>query len=152
MRIGFGQYDRCFKKDSSFYMGGILFSAKDKNNLIDPNDPVIHSIADALLGAAATGGLYNYAESDRINNPEILIEIEKEIHYRGLAIENIDITVVAPDQMIVNKQPEMHSKIISWLFIKPEQLNIKFTFNSDVADTKDYKIKITAVALLTNRS
>ena len=113
---------------------------------------MIHSIADALLGAAATGGLYNYAESDRINNPEILIEIEKEIHYRGLAIENIDITVVAPDQMIVNKQPEMHSKIISWLFIKPEQLNIKFAFNSDVADTKDYKIKITAVALLTNRS
>lgn len=152
MRIGFGQYDRCFKKDSSFYLGGILFSANDENNPVDPNDLLIDSIADALLGAAGLGGLYNYPDKNKINNPEILSDIEKEIHYRGLAIENIDITIMVLDQMLVEKQSDIHSKVIMWLFIKPEQLNIKFIFNSNVAETKDYIIQITAIALLNARS
>lgn len=152
MRIGFGQYDRGFKKDSSFYLGGILISTNNENNPADPNDLLIHSIADALLGAAGLGGLYNYPEKERINDPKILREIEREIHYRGLAIENIDITIGALDQMLIDKQAEIHSKLITRLFIKPEQLNIKFIFNSHVAEIKDCKIKITAVALLTDRS
>jgi 2-C-methyl-D-erythritol 2,4-cyclodiphosphate synthase len=152
LRIGFGQYDRCFNKDSSFYLGGILFSTSDEHKPTDPNDVLIQSIADAMLGASGLGGLYNYQEQNKINNPEILREIERDIHYRGWVIENIDITIAAPDQMIVDKQSEMHSHLISWLFLKSEQLNIKFTYNTEFEKAEGNKIKITTVALLTDRS
>ncbi|MEJ2542810.1 MAG: 2-C-methyl-D-erythritol 2,4-cyclodiphosphate synthase [Calditrichaceae bacterium] len=152
MRIGFGQYDLCFKKDSSFYLGGILFSTDDKNSPNDFNDILIHGIADSLLGAACLGGLYNYKDKNKINDPDILREIEREIHYLGWVIENIDVTITVPDQRIVGKRTKILSTLISSLYLKPDQLNIKFVFNSHDENTKDYKIHITAITLLTKRS
>ncbi|MBN1408657.1 MAG: 2-C-methyl-D-erythritol 2,4-cyclodiphosphate synthase [Calditrichaceae bacterium] len=152
MRIGLGQYNRYFKRDSSFYLGGILFSAGDKNDPVNSNDPLIHSIADALLGAVGLGGLYNYPEIAKTNNPEVLSEIERKIHYQKFTIENIDVTITVPDRVVLGKRNEIHSNLISGLFIKSEQLNLKFTFSSNNTDTADYKIQITAIALLKDRS
>ena len=133
-------------------MGGILFSASSENHHANDHDILVYSIADALLGAAGLGGLYNYPEKDKNNNPEILRKIERDIHYRRFKIENIDVTISTPIREIENKFTEIHSQLIAWLYLKSEQLNMKFTAINDDAPEKDFKIKITSIALLNDRA
>ena len=156
LRIGLGGYEHSYDKDSSFTLGGILFSGKKKIDQNDKSDIVIYSLTDALLGAAASGGmaqLSDYPDILTIPATDILKQVEKDIHYTGFDIINIDITIRTSLKKINDKMAEMHAKLIMLLFLKTEQLNIKTTFwfqNNE--NNRIDRIGVTSVALLHERS
>lgn len=156
MRVGLGRYDECYDKNSSFYLGGILFSIKSDSVPSNHKDILIYSIADALLGAAASGGISQssvYSDREKNTPLELLQKVEKDIYYKGFKISNIDVTILTSFQNISENIAEMHANIISWLYLKAEQLNIKSVpvFNAHLLKN-EFRIDITAIALLENRS
>ena len=155
MRVGLGRYDGYYTENSSFFLGGILFSAGSAANDNNHPDLIICSIADALLGAAALGGIFqstNYSDKLKKSAGELLRYIEKEIHYRGYKIANIDVSILTSHLNIEKKIIDIHSNLISWLYLKSEQLNLKL---APVIDSKHeeqgYQVRIIATALLNNR-
>lgn len=152
MRIGLGQYDACYNKDSSFYLGGILFSADPGKKPDDQMDLLVYSIADALLGAVAKGGIKNYLDKDKAANSEIIQKIERDIYYTGYKIGNIDVSISTSIQEIEKKMNAMHSQLVSWLFLKSEQLNLKISLLKHGESDHNHQIKIIASVLLNKRS
>jgi len=156
LRIGLGGYECNYDKDSSFTLGGILFSGKTKIDQNDNSDIVIYSLTDALLGAAASGSvaqLPDYQDILTIPASDILKQVEKDIHYKGFDIINIDITIRTSLKKINDKMAEMHANLTMLLFLKTEQLNIKTTswFRNNENNRTD-QIGVTSVALLHERS
>jgi len=151
LRVGLGQYDGCYTKNSSFFLGGILFSTGPNIYPDDQADLLVYSIADALLGAAALGGLFRYLKREKVQAADILKCIEREIYYRGYKIANIDVSISTLSREIENKLDEVHAQLISWLYLKSEQFNLKITPVMNTESAADFKIKITATALLENR-
>ena len=152
MRAGIGQYDAYYDKNSSFYLGGILFSVDSEDSLLTDDDLLINSIADALLGAAAIGGLSSYLKQKKNESEKILKKIERDIHYRGYRILNIDVSIMTSWLEIGPKLTEIHALLISMLYIKSEQLNLKLVPIRKSENQSFYKMKITTIALLNNRS
>ncbi len=75
MRIGLGQYDAYYKKNSSFYLGGILFSA-DPGKKPDDQIDLLVLMANAFLRVATKVGIKNYLVKDKTANSEIIRQIE----------------------------------------------------------------------------
>ena len=153
MRAGIGQYERCNENDSSCYLGGILFSGgSGDDSKVTEDDILINCIADALLGAACMGGLNNYLKNQNGKSTDILSKIERDIHYQGYKISNIDVSVITSLPEKEEKVNKIHSNLITMLFLKPDQLNIKFQQNESSDLQNSNKIKLIAIALLENRS
>ena len=154
MRVGLGQHEKYYAKNSSFFLGGILISEGSHKYPTDQEDLLIYSIADALLGAAGLGGIFqsaNYLDVFTSSGQDLLRQIEKDIHYLKFKISNIDVSIAASFVKLENKINEIHTNLVSWLYLKPEQLNIKVTPMHDKSTAQDNQIKIISTALLENR-
>lgn len=154
MRVGLGQHEKCYVKNSSFFLGGILISGGSSKIPSDQSDMLIYSMADALLGAASLGGIFqleNYSANIKNSGQKLLRQIEKDIHYLKFRISNIDITILTSYPDIENILSEIKSNLISWLYQKPEQLNLKVVPVHNTQPIQENIIKIISIALLENR-
>lgn len=152
LRIGLGQYDACYKKDSSFYLGGILFSVDLGEKPDDQIDLLVLSIAHALLGAAAKVGTKHYLIKDKPANSEVIRQIERDTYYTGYTIGDIDVSVSILLQEIEKKLNVIHLQLVSWFFLKSEPLNLKISLPDHEESDHDHRIKVIATTLLNKRS
>lgn len=95
-------------------------------------DVLLHSICDALLGAAALGDIgKHFPDSDAkfkgINSRELLRHVGALIKDRGYAIGNIDATIIAQEPKMAPHIPNMVINIASDLDLEPSQVNVKAT-------------------------
>jgi 2-C-methyl-D-erythritol 2,4-cyclodiphosphate synthase len=120
-------------------------------------DVVLHSLCDALLGAAGLGDLGGYfPDTDPryrdISSARLLDAVLAEIERCGFEIENVDVTILAEAPRLAPLLGAMRDRLAELLRISPEFVNIKAKTNEGVgAIGRGEAIAAYAVCLLRKR-
>lgn len=132
MRIGFGYDIHRFVKGRKFILGGV--EIRHSKGLLGHSDAdvLIHSICDALLGAAGLKDIgFYFPNTDKrwkgTPGRVFLEECRKMLGRKRLKIVNIDSTILLEEPKISPYISKMKSHISKALKIKTEQLSIKST-------------------------
>lgn len=117
-------------------------------------DVAIHSLIDALLGAASLGDIGTlYPDNDRqfkdIDSRKLLRDTVKRIKKEGYDIGNVDISIVAQEPKLKSHIPHMRSNLCEDLECDESDVSIKATTTEKLGFTgRKEGIAAYAVALL----
>ncbi len=95
-------------------------------------DVLLHAICDALLGAAALGDIgRHFPDTDPrfkdADSRELLRQVAKLLAARGLAVGNVDATIVAQAPRMAPHIPAMVANIAADLGTDASRVNVKAT-------------------------
>lgn len=117
-------------------------------------DVVCHAVIDAVLGAACAGNVgQHYPDTDPrwkgASSIAMLRDVLGHVTGRGLAVENVDVTVVLERPKIAPFVPEIRARLADALGIDAERVSVKGKTNEGVdAVGRGEAIAAHAVALL----
>ena len=120
-------------------------------------DVLLHAVASALLGALGDGDLgRHFPSSDPalagVASSEILARVGERVRARGLAVANIDATVVAEAPRLAGHLAKMEAAISDVLGLPADAVNVKATSTDGLgAVGRGEGIAAFAVALLADR-
>ncbi len=102
-------------------------------------DVVLHSLCDALLGAAALGDLgQHFPDTDPrwagIESAKILESVLSEVRRRGYEVENVDVTILAEIPRLSPLLGAMRDRVAHLLGIPPDRVNIKAKTNEGIGE------------------
>jgi len=97
-------------------------------------DVLIHSLIDALLGAAGEGDIgQHFPDNDEqyknISSLRLLENIYEILKRKKFTINNIDVSVVLEEPRVAPYIMSMKNNIAQVLKISPERINVKATTN-----------------------
>ena len=132
MRVGFGFDVHQLKEGLEFWLGGIVVPHSKGGLGHSDADVLIHSICDALLGAANMGDIGKHfpdtdLEYKGIDSKILLKKVVKLISEKGYSINNIDSTICLQKPKIGSHIPEMQQVLASCMNIDIEDISIKAT-------------------------
>ncbi len=132
IKIGFGVDIHKFENNKNMYLGGVKIDSTFGFKAHSDGDVVIHSIIDAILGAASLGDIGElFPDNDKkyegIDSKELLKEVITLVNGVGYEIKNIDLTILAEVPKISPYKRKMIKTLSKILNIKKEQINIKAT-------------------------
>ena len=112
------------------FLGGLKIKSKLGTLGHSDGDPVLHSIADAILGACKMGdiGQMFSDKSKRFKNIRstiLLQKIVKQVRLKGYFINNIDINIITQTPKIKNLKNKIIDNIAKLCEISKNQINIK---------------------------
>jgi 2-C-methyl-D-erythritol 2,4-cyclodiphosphate synthase len=95
-------------------------------------DVLTHAIVDALLGAAGLGDIgelfpdtdERHREADSL---ELLAEVVTRVRAAGLAIVNVDCTLIAEQPKLAPHKPAIRARLAHVLGLAVERVNVKAT-------------------------
>ena len=121
-----------FEDNKEMYLGGIKLPTTYGFKAHSDGDVLIHSIIDALLGAAGAGDIGEFfPDTDEqykgIDSKVLLEKIVEFIYNVGYEIVNIDLTIIAQKPKINPYKHEIKSSIAKLLGIEKPFVNIKAT-------------------------
>lgn len=95
-------------------------------------DVLLHAIADAVLGALAQGDLgQHFPSSDEslrgVDSSAILARVAGLMREQGLAVGNLDATVIAQAPRLAPYQEKMRANVAALLGAPAERVNVKLT-------------------------
>ncbi len=132
MRIGFGYDVHAFAKDRKLILGGV--NIPNPLGLLGHSDAdvLVHSIMDALLGAAALGDIGKlFPDTDPrykdANSLKLLTAVGNLLKENNYSISNIDSTIVAQAPKLAPFIDEMRKNIAQALCIDISQIAVKAT-------------------------
>ncbi len=117
-------------------------------------DVLLHAICDALLGGAGLGDIgRHYPDSDAalagIDSRRLLRDVAGKLKQAGLAIVNVDATIVAQEPRMAPHMPRMIDNIAADLGVERSAINLKATTTERLgAIGRGEGIAAQAVALL----
>ena len=131
-RIGFGFDVHQLKVGLDFWLGGIIVPHTKGGLGHSDADVLIHTICDALLGAANLGDIGKHfpdtaAEYKGIDSKILLKEVMVLIRDKGYEIGNIDSTICLQTPKIGHYIPEMQKVLANCMNIDVDQVSIKAT-------------------------
>ena len=131
-RIGFGFDVHQLKVGLDFWLGGIIIPHTKGGLGHSDADVLIHTICDALLGAANLGDIGKHfpdtqAEYKGIDSKILLKEVMVLIRKKGYEIGNIDSTICLQTPKIGPYIPEMQKVLATCMNIDVDQVSIKAT-------------------------
>ena len=131
-RVGFGFDVHQLKVGLDFWLGGIIVPHTKGGLGHSDADVLIHTICDALLGAANLGDIGKHfpdtaAEYKGIDSKILLKEVILLVRNQGYEIGNIDSTVCLQKPKIGPYIPEMKKVLSICMNIDIDQLSIKAT-------------------------
>ena len=130
MRIGFGYDIHRLENGRNLYLGGVLIpSAKGELGYSD-GDVLIHSLIDALLGAAALGdiGTHFPPQEPQYKDISSLILLRKTLDIlkqHSYTIINIDCTIVLEKPKLLPHISRIKENLASELGLEPSFVSIK---------------------------
>ena len=132
MRTGIGYDIHQLVSNRKLILGSVTIPFKKGLLGHSDADVVLHSICDALLGAAALGDIgLHFPDTDPafkdINSMILLEKTGQMLDDKGFYIENIDTTIFAQAPKISPYREKMVSNISKILKLKPDCVNIKAT-------------------------
>ena len=132
MRAGFGYDVHKFTLGRKLILGGVEIKHSKGLEGHSDADVLLHSICDALLGAAGLRDIgYYFPNTDpkwkNISSLILLAECSKLLKKKKFKIVNIDSTVLLEEPKISPYIDEMKKNICGTLKIKQSQLSIKST-------------------------
>ena len=131
-RVGFGFDVHQLKVGLDFWLGGIIVPHTKGGLGHSDADVLIHTICDALLGAANLGDIGKHfpdtqAEYKGIDSKILLKEVMVLIREKGYEIGNIDSTICLQTPKIESYIPEMKKVLAICMNIDVDQVSIKAT-------------------------
>ncbi len=131
-RVGFGFDVHQLQEGLDFWLGGIIVPHTKGGLGHSDADVLVHTICDALLGAANLGDIGKHfpdtaAEFKGIDSKILLKEVMVLIREKGFEIGNIDSTICLQTPKIGPYIPEMQKVLASCMVIDPDLLSIKAT-------------------------
>ncbi len=132
MRIGTGYDVHRLKSGRKLILGGVAIPFEKGLLGHSDADVLVHSICDALLGAAGLGdiGLHfpdtNYKFKD-ISSLKLLEKAYKMVTQKGFNLVNIDSTVFAQEPKISPFREKMQQNIAGAMNVNQNCVNIKAT-------------------------
>lgn len=133
-RIGFGFDVHRLESGRDFFLGGILIPHNKGALGHSDADVLIHSICDALLGAANLGDIGKHfpdtsADFKNIDSKILLERVTSLVHENGYAIGNVDCTLCLEKPKIAKHIPEMQQVLSRIMKIEINDVSIKATTN-----------------------
>ena len=131
-RVGFGFDVHQLKVGLDFWLGGIIVPHTKGGLGHSDADVLIHTICDALLGAANLGDIGKHfpdtqAEYKGIDSKILLKEVMVLIREKGYEIGNIDSTICLQTPKIGPYIPEMQKVLATCMNIDVDEVSIKAT-------------------------
>ncbi len=133
-RIGFGYDTHRLVPDRKLILGGV--EIPHKTGLLGHSDAdvLLHSICDALLGAANLRDIgFHFSDTDArykgIDSKILLKESYRLVKEKGYLLGNIDVTIIAEKPKINPHIPAMQQIIAEILETSIENISIKATTN-----------------------
>ncbi len=131
-RVGFGFDVHQLKVGLDFWLGGIIVPHTKGGLGYSDADVLIHSICDALLGAANLGDIGKHfpdtaAEYKGIDSKILLKEVMVLVRNKGYEIGNIDSTICLQTPKIGPYIAEMQKVLAICMNIDVDQVSIKAT-------------------------
>ena len=131
-RVGFGFDVHQLKDGLDFWLGGIIIPHTKGGLGHSDADVLIHTICDALLGAANLGDIGKHfpdtsEEYKGIDSKILLKEVILLIRNKGYEIGNIDSTICLQTPKIGPYIPEMQKVLATCMNIDVDQVSIKAT-------------------------
>ena len=130
--MGIGYDIHPFIKNKQMFLGGIKIQSQYGFKAHSDGDVLIHSVIDALLGAAGAGDIGEFfPDTDPkykgADSVILLKEIYKFISNIGYKIVNIDIIIIAEIPKINPYKDKIRTKLAKILNLQKNKLNIKAT-------------------------
>ena len=131
-RIGFGFDVHQLKEGLDFWVGGILLPHSKGGLGYSDADVLIHSICDALLGAANLGDIgQHFPDTDPkykgIDSKILLQEVMCLVRENGYKLGNIDSTICLQRPKIGKHIPEMQKVLANCMGVDKALVSIKAT-------------------------
>ena len=132
IRVGFGFDVHQLKEGLDFWLGGILVPHSKGGLGHSDADVLVHTICDALLGAANLGDIgRHFPDNDSsykgIDSKILLQKVVKLIHNNGYEIGNIDSTICLQRPKITPYVAQMQETLSKCMSIDKHQVSIKAT-------------------------
>tara|TARA_R110001592_G_scaffold295142_1_gene565041 strand:- start:5502 stop:5978 length:477 start_codon:yes stop_codon:yes gene_type:complete len=132
IRVGFGFDVHQLKEGADFWLGGIKIPHSKGAVGHSDADILIHTICDALLGAANLRDIgFHFPPSDNqykgIDSKILLKDVIDLVHGKGFVVGNIDATIAMQEPKINPHIPEMKRVLSSIMKIEEEDVSIKAT-------------------------
>jgi 2-C-methyl-D-erythritol 2,4-cyclodiphosphate synthase len=132
IKVGFGFDVHQLKDGEDFWLGGIKLDHSKGAVGHSDADVLIHSICDALLGAANLRDIgFHFPPSDNqykgIDSKILLKDVVKLISDKGFSIGNIDATIALEQPKINPYIPEMQAVLAEVMDVDIEDVSLKAT-------------------------
>jgi 2-C-methyl-D-erythritol 2,4-cyclodiphosphate synthase len=132
IRVGFGFDVHQLKEGLDFWLGGILVPHSKGGLGHSDADVLVHTICDALLGAANLGDIgRHFPDNDSsykgIDSKLLLHKVVTLIHSNGYEIGNIDSTICLQTPKIALYIDQMQETLSKCMSIDKNQISIKAT-------------------------
>ena len=154
MRIGHGYDVHRFCEGTFITLGGVKIPHKFGLLAHSDGDVLLHSLSDALLGAAALGDIgRHFPDTDPAfkgaDSRALLRHVLGLIQAKGYVVGNVDATIVAQAPKMAPHIETMRACIAEDLLIELDQVNVKATTTEKLGFTgREEGIAVHAVALL----
>lgn len=132
VRVGHGYDVHAFGVGDKIVIGGVVIPHTQGLVAHSDGDVLLHSLCDALLGAAALGDIGKHfpdtdAQYKNANSRELLRLVYKKIQLKGWRLGNADMTIVAQAPRMATYIPHMQAAIAQDLQADLDQINVKAT-------------------------
>lgn len=132
MRVGIGYDVHAFANNRDLVLGGVTIPHEQGLAGHSDADVLVHAICDALLGAAGLGDIgRHFPDSDPMfKGIDSMILLERTmdlLRSRGLAVANIDATILAEAPRMWPYIPAMRENISRVISVPVDYINIKAT-------------------------
>lgn len=132
MRIGMGYDVHRLVDGRKLVLGGVDIPFKKGLLGHSDADVLVHSVCDALLGAAGMGDIgQHFPDTDQTYKDMIslkmLAKVCNMIRSQGFYIENIDSTILAEEPRMAPYREEIKKNIAKTVEIDSKRINIKAT-------------------------
>jgi len=134
IRVGFGFDVHQLVEERDFWLGGILIPYSKGALGHSDADVILHSICDALLGAAALGDIGKHFpdtsnDFKNIDSKILLQKVCELILENGYSISNIDTTLCLEKPKIAPYISQMRNAISKVMNLDEARISIKATTN-----------------------
>jgi len=132
IKVGFGFDVHQLKEGEDFWLGGIKIPHTKGAVGHSDADVLIHTICDALLGAANLRDIgFHFPPTDNkykgIDSKIFLQEVVKLVAEKGYQVGNIDATIALETPKINPHIPEMKKVLAQILLVDEDDISIKAT-------------------------
>lgn len=135
--VGNGFDVHAFEEGTEMFLGGVKIDSSFGFKAHSDGDVAIHSLIDALLGAAGMGDIGTlFPDSDDkyrgIDSKLLLKECVKRLHNCGFVIVNVDITIIAQTPRLSEYKAKIRSTLAEILQIETFLCNVKATTTEEL--------------------
>ena len=132
MRIGHGYDAHKLVPGNGMILGGIEIKSDYSIEAHSDGDILVHTLIDALMGAAAYGDLGTYFPSEdqslkNISSLSMLSTVLEKLNKDGYKISNIDLTYVGQVPKLISYSKEIRQNLSSFINIDIDKISCKAT-------------------------